>query len=181
MKAILLSAAAGLLLFALITVCLRALKSRNRVQLLGILFLAVLPLLICIHLTTPPDLGFLSKDAMLPTSGLDLAFATFLYFTGFCGGILQLYNLAERGLSLRMLIDILEEPSGAITLDKMMKCYSRGQGIIWMYDKRLIDMISNGLVKFSDGNVILTGRGARLAHIYSALRTIAHIEDSDAQ
>ena len=80
-----------------------------------------------------------------------------------------------------MLIDILEEPSGAITLDKMMKCYSRGQGIIWMYDKRLSDMISNGLVKFSDGSIILTGRGTRLAHIYSALRTIAHIENSGAQ
>lgn len=181
MKAILLSAAAGLLLFALSTAYLRYFKLHNCVRMLGILFLIILPLLILAHLATPPDLGFLGKDAMVLIPSLDLLFAFVLYAAGFFGGILQLYNLADRGLSLRMLIDILEEPSGAITPDDMMRCYGGGQGITWMYDKRVRDMLSNGMVHEFSGNLVLTRRGIILARIYAALRTIAHVENMDAQ
>ena len=61
MKAILLSAATGLLLFILCTACLRYSRPHNRVRMLGGLFLALLPLLALAHIATPPDLGFLSQ------------------------------------------------------------------------------------------------------------------------
>jgi len=83
MKARWLSSAAGLLLCVLATIWLRNLKRNNRVQVLGILFVAVFLMLIFVHLLTPPDLGFLSNEAMLGNSGLDLFFATFLYSSGF--------------------------------------------------------------------------------------------------
>jgi hypothetical protein len=180
MKAILLSAAAGLLLFALSTVCFRYFRPYNRVRILGFLFLAVLPFLIIAHLATPPDLGFLNKDALISMPELDLLFALALYATGFFGGILQLYNLADRGLSLRMLIDIFESPSGATTIDDMMTRYGGGQGITWMYDKRVRDMISSGLVHQADSNLMLTKRGMTLARIYFALRAIAHVKNVGA-
>ena len=181
MKGVLLSAAAGMLLFILGTACLRYSKPRNRVRTLGLLFLAVLPLLVFAHLATPPDLGFLDKDAMITIPALDLLFALALYAAGFFGGILQLYNLADRGLSLRMLIDILEEPSSTLSPDRMITRYGGGQGIVWMYDKRIHDMIFSNLVKESNGNLILTRRGFALARIYSALRAIARADGTDRQ
>ena len=180
MKAILLSAATGLLLFILCTACLRYSRPHNRVRMLGGLFLALLPLLALAHIATPPDLGFLSRDSLVSIPGLDLVFAMALYATGFFGGILQLYNLADRGLSLRMLIDILEEPSGKMSADEIMTSYGGGQGIIWMYDKRIRDMLSSGLVRETDGNLVLTRRGVVLARVYSALRAVANTQSVNA-
>lgn len=180
MKAILLASGSGLLLFALVTICLRYVKTNNRVRIMGILFVAVLPLLVCVHLITPSDLGFLGAEARLLIPGLDLSFALFLYLAGFFGGILQLYNLADRGFSLRMLIDILQEPSGVMTVDDMMTGYGGGHGIIWMYDKRIRDMIYNGLVTEFGNKLVLTGRGLRLARTYRILRKVAHAQRADA-
>jgi hypothetical protein len=176
MKAILLSAATGLMLFILCTACLRYCRPHNRVRVLGGLFLALLPLLALAHIATPPDLGFLSRDSLVSIPGLDLVFATALYATGFFGGILQLYNLADRGLSLRVLIDILENSSGKMSADEIMRSYGSGKGIIWMYDKRIGDMLSSGLVREADGNLVLTRRGIMLARVYSALRSVANTQ-----
>ena len=118
---------------------------------------------------------------MITIPALDLLFALALYAAGFFGGILQLYNLADRGLSLRMLIDILEEPSSTLSPDRMITRYGGGQGIVWMYDKRIHDMIFSNLVKESNGNLILTRRGFALARIYSALRAIARADGTDRQ
>jgi len=179
MKGILLSAAAGLLLFAFSTACLRYFTPSNRVRALGLLFLVVLLLLVVIHLSTPPDLGFLGKEALISGEYFDLFFALGLFTAGFFGGILQIYNLADRGLSLRMLIDILEDRSGALSTDEMMVRYGHNQGIVWMYDKRIRDMKFSGLIVESNENLVLTERGAFLARAYSALRTVAHVEEPD--
>ena len=63
----------------------------------------------------------------------------------------------------------------------MMTSYGGGQGIVWMYDKRIHDMISSNLVKETNGNLILTRRGFVLARIYSALRAIARADGTDRQ
>ena len=68
MKAILLSAATGLLLFVVCTAYLRYSRPHNRVRKLGGLFLALLPLLALAHIVTPPDLGFLSRDSLVSNS-----------------------------------------------------------------------------------------------------------------
>ena len=43
-----------------------------------------------------------------------------------------------------MLIDILEAPSGKMSADEIMTSYGGRKGIIWMYDKRIRDMLSSG-------------------------------------
>jgi hypothetical protein len=135
----------------------------------------VLPFLLLFHLATPPDLGFLPARLITPVASVDLAFAAYLYSAGFFGGILQLYNLADRGFSLRILIDILESRHGAMEVDGIMTGYSAGRGIAWMYDKRIEGMVSTGLVSVDGARLILTDKGKRAADVFSCLRRFARV------
>src|SRR5262249_52460846 len=112
---------------------------------------------------------------VIPIAWIDVAFAVFLYSVGFFGGILQLYNLADRGFSLRILIDILEAPSQVMSLDDVMQGYSAGRGIAWMYDKRLEDMQSAGLVKVDGDSLVLTPKGQHVARLFTWLQEFARV------
>jgi hypothetical protein len=175
MKAILIAASAGLLLFGCVSVSLRSGITRRRARLMLIAFLAVLPVMLAVHLLTPPDLGFLPSELVMPMAWIDIAFAVFLYSVGFFGGILQLYNLADRGFSLRILIDILEAPSGATRLDDVMQGYGAGRGIAWMYAKRLEDLQSVGLAKVEGESLVLTPKGQRVANLFMWLQEFARV------
>jgi hypothetical protein len=175
MKAILLAALAELLLFACVSACLRSGITKQRARLMLIAFLSVLPVLLAAHLLTPPDLGFLSPELMMPIAWVDITFAVFLYSVGFFGGILQLYNLADRGFSLRILIDILEAPPQAMRLDDVMQGYSGGRGIAWMYAKRLEDLQSAGLAKVEGKCLVLTPKGQRIAKLFTWLQEFARV------
>src|SRR6266852_6149470 len=135
-----------------------------------ILFLVVLPLLIAADVLSPADLGFLPSTLVMPSVLLDLAFATFLYGAGFFGGLLQLYNLADRGLSLRILIDVLEAPAGIMTTESEVMTYGAGRGLVWMYDKRVEGMIAAGLVDLEGERLILMPRGLRIARLFARLQ-----------
>src|SRR4051794_35627887 len=100
MKAILVAALAELLLLAGVSWGLRLTHRRARLMLIA--FMSILPMLLAIHLLTPPDLGFLSAEFVMPIAWIDVVFSVFLFGVGFFGGILQLYNLADRGFSLRI-------------------------------------------------------------------------------
>jgi hypothetical protein len=175
MKAIIVAALADLVLFVGVSWCLRSGVTDQRARLMLIAFMSVLPLLLAIHLLTPPDLGFLSAEFVMPIAWIDVAFSVFLYSVGFFGGILQLYNLADRGFSLRILIDILETPSGAMSLDDVMRGYSAGRGIGWMYAKRLNDMQSGGLARLESECLVLTPKGRRVAKLFKWLQEFARI------
>jgi hypothetical protein len=175
MKAILLAALAELLLFACVSAFLRSGVTRRRARSMLIAFLSLLPVLLVAHLLTPPDLGFLPAELVMPIAWVDIAFAVFLYSVGFFDGILQLYNLADRGFSLRILIDILEAPSQTMRLDDVMQGYSAGRGIAWMYAKRLEDMQSAGLAKVEGASLVLTPKGQRVAKLFTWLQEFARV------
>jgi hypothetical protein len=175
MKAILIAALAELLLFACVSVCLRLDVTEQRARLMLIAFVSVLPVLLAAHALTPPDLGFLGAGWVTPIVLVDIAFAVFLYTVGFFGGLLQLYNLADRGFSLRILIDILEAPSQIMNLEDVMKGYSGGRGIAWMYAKRLKDMKSAGLVEADGECLVLTPKGRRAANLFTWLQEFARV------
>jgi hypothetical protein len=181
MKAILLAALAGLLLFACVSACLRSGITQRRARLMLIAFLSVLPVLLAVHLLTPPDFGFLPAALVMPVTWVDIVFAVFLYSVGFFGGILQLYNLADRGFSLRILIDILEAPSHAMSLDEVMQRYSAGRGIAWMYAKRLEDMQSAGLAKVEGESLVLTPKGQRVARLFTWLQEFARVAPATSE
>lgn len=173
MKAILVALLAGMVLFAIVTLVLRLSPTKRRARAMLVAFLAVLPFLVLVHLVTPPDLGFLPARLVTPIAPVDLAFAVFLYGVGFFGGILQLYNLADRGFSLRILVDILESRHGTMDVDGIMAGYSAGRGIVWMYDKRVQGMVSTGLVCIEGDRLILTDKGRRAADVFRRLRDLA--------
>jgi hypothetical protein len=170
MKAILLALVAGLLVFAVVTAVFRLSGAYRTAKTLLLIFLAVAPCLAGLVLLTPADLGFLGAKLVNPSIAVDLGFALFLYTAGFFGGLLQLYNLADRGFSLRILIDALELQSGSTSLDRVMSGYSAGKGIVWMYDKRIDGMTSTGLVTLEANEMKLTGKGWRAAWVFGRLR-----------
>jgi hypothetical protein len=133
-------------------------------------FLAIAPVLIALVLLTPADLGMLPDGLSNPLMLVDLGFTLFLYTAGFFGGLLQLYNLADRGFSLRILIDALELQSACTSLDQVMPGYSAGKGISWMYEKRIAGMTSTGLARIEGDSITLTERGWRAARVFAWLR-----------
>jgi hypothetical protein len=175
MKAILIAGMAELLLFACVAASLRSGITQRRARSMLIAFLTLLPVLLVAYFLTPPDLGFLPAELVMPIAWVDLAFAVFLYSVGFFGGILQLYNLADRGFSLRILIDILEAPSQTMGLDDVMRGYSAGRGIVWMYAKRLADIQNAGLARVEGGYLLLTPRGRRMAAAFTWLQEFVRI------
>jgi hypothetical protein len=181
MKAILLALAAGALLFAVGTWQLCRVPGGKGAGTWLLIYFAILPVFAAVHLLTPPDLGVLPSAFQIPIPIIDLGFFFFLYTVGFFGGVLQLYNLADRGFSLRILIDIQHAPQGVVTLEEVMKYYSAGRGIAWMYRKRVQGMIATGLVVENDGQLVLTDRGHRVARLFSWLQDVACVEKAQVR
>jgi hypothetical protein len=181
MKAIILSIAAGILLFIVATLVFRIFSIERRARALFIFFVFIFFLLVLTHLLTPADLGILPNGAVTPISFVDLLFAAFLYTAGFMGGVIQIYNLADRGLSLRIIIDIFIQPSGKVSARDVMKLYGGGHGIEWMYDKRLHGMLAAGLIQFHNDVVQLTTRGQRAAKLFAAVQNYARINSDESR
>ena len=176
MKAILLALAAGVALLAIGTWQLRRQPGGGAATLLRV-FLVLLPVLAIVYLVTPASLGILPPSLQIPIPAVDFLFCLFLYIAGFFGGVLQLYNLADRGFSLRILIDILHAPSRTMTLDEVMTGYSGGRGIAWMCGKRIEGMTATGLTQADGSKLVLTARGRFLAQLFSRLRSFARVDE----
>jgi hypothetical protein len=142
------------------------------------LYSLTVPPVLAVYLLTPADLWVLPAWLTASDWRADLLFATLVYVAGFFGGILQLYNLSDRGFSLRILIDIDEAPDGRLDLDGVMAGYSAGRGIRWMYRKRLDDMVSRRLIVADPQSVILTKGGRRTAEVFSRLRKILQLDET---
>jgi hypothetical protein len=170
MKAILLALLAGLSVLGTTTVIFRVASAARSAKTMLLVFLIIAPVLTGLVLLTPADLGFLPTMLVSPLTVVDLGFALFLYTAGFFGGLLQLYNLADRGFSLRILIDAHELQFGCTSLDLVMTGYSAGKGIAWMYRKRIDGMTATGLIRLEAGNMELTGKGWRVARGFGWLR-----------
>ena len=176
MKAIILASAICLVYLALVTVAFRlAASDAKRARLMTLLFLCTLPIVVLLHFLTPPDLGFI-PPALVENPGLDLGLLVFLYSSSFFGGVLQLYNLADRGFSLRIAIDISQSHVGGMTVAGVIRSYSEGKGTNWMYQKRIDDLVELRLVKIEDDRVTATPEGLQVAARFSWLRNFIRVE-----
>jgi hypothetical protein len=171
MKSLILASLMTLGEFALVTWIFRSGRVRRRAATMSRLFLASLPLFIAVHLATPRDLGILPVSLSEPSRAADLAFGLLVYGAAFFGGILQIYNLADRGFSLRILIDLDEVSGGPLSAEEIAERYSEGRGLEWMFTKRLEDLVEQGLVTIEGGVVRNSARGARTAALFDRLRT----------
>jgi hypothetical protein len=174
MKAIILATAATGLTIILAVLVFRTARIERRAFALLLIYIAVLCGLVGFSLSTPEDLWFLPADFIAKPRWLDLLAASFFYSAAFFGGILQLYNLADRGLSLRILIDVVEHGKQGATMPELFEGYSGGRGMTWMYDKRLDGMIRSGLAVVDEKDLQLTRRGEKTAVIYSWVRRRLH-------
>ena len=170
MKAICLASAMTVILLALATLGFRFFSSRKRARQMTMIYLACLLALIGVWSATPDDLGFLSRSLIIEPSWLDLPLALFFFSAAFFGGALQLYNLAERGLSLRILIDVLEAPNESLDVPELMAAYGGGEGISGMYRKRIEGLIEAGFVRRAHDSIVLTAKGVNTAGLFARIR-----------
>src|SRR6059058_2662331 len=103
MKAIIIATLMSLAVAGMVTITLRRVTQGRRAGVMVRVFLWFAPVLVVVWSITPDDLGFLPQTLKAEPPWFDLASCLFFYTGAFFGGLLQLYNLAERGLSLRML------------------------------------------------------------------------------
>lgn len=71
----------------------------------------------------------------------------------FCLGYMQVFSLTCRGFSLRILVDL--DKHGALDLDGVMREYSDGRGMDWLFNKRITSMESLQLVRCEDKALVL--------------------------
>src|SRR5262245_55587713 len=128
MKAVCLASAMTIVLLLATTVAFRVAPAKHRVRQLGILYLVCTAALVAVWLLTPEDLGFLPPWLLAGPPWFDLLLALFFFAAAFFGGVAQLYNLADRGFSLRILVDALEHPSATVGRDQLTAGYGGGQG-----------------------------------------------------
>ena len=177
MKGLLLAAALSIGYVVVVTVVFRLWPIHRKAAVMTGGHLLTVPCLIAAHLSSPADLWVLPAVLTRGPPIADLGFGLLLYSSGYFGGLLQLYNLADRGLSLRILIDIDETASGRTTAAKLYRQYSAGRGLGWMYDKRLADLVEGRFVEISEGLVRNRPRGTRVAGVFQWARRFLRMDD----
>ncbi len=176
MKAIGLATAMTLVLLLLATLTFRLVQSEQRARQLAALYAVCAALLACLWLATPDDLGVLPRSLVVMPRWLDLLLTLFFFSAAFFGGVLQLYNLADRGFSLRTLMDAREHPSGPADADRLIGEYGGGRGIRWMYDKRVADMLQGKFIARAADNLVLCRKGISLADVFMRIRQFLRLE-----
>lgn len=176
MKGLLLAAVSSLLCVGGVTVLFRLVDvPRRAAAMLGI-FLATIPLYVAAYALTPADLWLLPGGLVEPRGFLCGAFGLFVHAALFLGGWLQVYNLAERGFSLRILIDIDESPARGLSPEEEEAAYGGGRGMGWMLDKRIEGLLSTRLMVERDGRLMATDKGTRAARLFGGLRAFLQID-----
>lgn len=175
MKGIILSLVFIIFLFFLIVIVFNLWNNRKHALVLLLLFLFSIPLYVYLFMISPDNLFFLPRYSTEENHFVTMVFGIFIYLALFGGGILQLYNLTDRGFSLRILIDILESKNGNLTQEEIMKNYGGGKGIDWMYQKRIDGMLDNNFVVVNDDIVRITPKGKKTAVVFSFLRKFLNL------
>jgi hypothetical protein len=179
MKAVVVSVTMTIGLLVAVTVTSRVRRTSAR-QMMTVFFCCLI-ISVLVWLQTPSDLGFLPESSLINPTGLDLLLMLFFFTAAFFGGVLQLYNLADRGFSLRILIDIEEAGISGVDAEWAMTNYSNGQGLTWMYRKRIDGLLKANLVRPEKGMLVLTSKGRRAADALSAARCFLHLEQTQSR
>jgi hypothetical protein len=175
MKAIILATAMTIVLLAVVTIALRFHQTAQRVKQMTLIYFGCVILLVLAWFTTSVDLGFFSPSLLIEPEWLDFSLMLFFFTAAFFGGALQLYNLADRGFSLRILIDV-EQTAHAIDAEWLVANYGGGKGLTWMYGKRIEGLLETKLVDRKAETLELTSKGERAADVFLAVRRFLHLE-----
>jgi hypothetical protein len=176
MKAVILATAMAIVLLVVVTLALRLHPTPRRARQMTLIYFVCLIGAASMWFVTSADLGFLAPSLLVEPPWLDLSLMLFFFSAVFFGGVLQLYNLADRGLSLRILIDFAEADSRIIDTNWLIANYGGGKGLGWMYGKRIGGMLETDLVERKPGMIALTPKGARAAAGLFAVRRFLRLE-----
>jgi len=176
MKAVILATAMTIVLLVLVTLALRHHPTPRRARKMMLIYVLCLIGAATVWFTTSGDLGFLAQSLLIEPPWQDLSLMLFFFSAAFFGGVLQLYNLADRGLSLRILIDFAEADSRIIDTDWLIANYGGGKGLAWMYEKRIAGMLETNLVERRASTIALTSKGAHTAAVLFAVRRFLRLE-----
>ena len=178
MKALLLALGCSLLYAVAVTVLFRRRQMRERAAAMLRLFLATVPVYLAAYAATPADLGVLAPWLLEPRYVAAGAFGLFVHAALFFGGWWQVYNLADRGCALHIVLAICESPERALSAPEIEARYGAGRGLHWMPDKRIEDILDRGLATLRGGRLHATPKGARVARLFGLLRAVLRLDDT---
>jgi hypothetical protein len=176
MKAIIFATATTIVLLVVVTIAFRFHQTTQRARQMTLIYLGCVMLSVLTWFTTPVDLGFLASSLLIQPNWLDFSLMLFFFSAAFFGGALQLYNLADRGFSLRILIDVEQTDSHAIDADWLVANYAGGKGLTWMYAKRIEGLLETKLVDRKAEIIELTSKGGRAAAVLLAVHRFLRLE-----
>jgi hypothetical protein len=176
MKAVIVAAAMTLVLLLIVTLAFRLHRTQERAKQMILLYFGCAVVAALAWAVTPLDLGFLAPSLLIEPRWLDLSLMLFFFSSAFFGGILQLYNLADRGFSLRILIDLDATTPCSGGVDTLVKTYGGGQGLTWMYGKRLHGLLAGDFVRCNGDTLELTPRGRRTAEMFAAAHRFLRLD-----
>jgi hypothetical protein len=176
MKAIIFATATAIVLLVVVTVTFRVHQTAQRAKQMTLIYLGCVMLSTLTWFTTSIDLGFLAPSLLIEPGWLDFSLMLFFFSAAFFGGVLQLYNLADRGFSLRILIDVEQTSSRAVDADWLAANYGGGKGLTWMYGKRIEGLLETKLVDRKAEMIELTSKGERAAAVLLAARRFLRLE-----
>ena len=176
MKGLLLAGAAALAGGLAVTVVFRTGVPARRAAAMLRVFLASAAGYALAYVLTPPDLGMLPAALVEPRPALDAALGLFVHGALFFGGWLQLYNLADRGFGLHVLIAIHRAPGRGLTFEEVRAGYGGGRGMAGMVDKRLAGVLATGFVTLDGGRLRPTAKGRRAGALFGALRRFLQLD-----
>jgi hypothetical protein len=176
-KAVLLATAMSAMYLVLVTVGFRMSRPGiRRARFMVRLFWATLAITAALYFATPSDLGFIPGSWLEKNKALEFCFLLFLLSACFFGGILQLYSLADRGFSLRIAIEVDSSPTGSMTVDEVIRSYSAGRGLNWMYQKRVEDMARLNLIHENQNTIGATPAGVKVGERFAKLRRFLRVD-----
>jgi hypothetical protein len=71
---------------------------------------------------------------------------------------------------------MLEAPIGAVDVDYLTANYSRGRGLVWMYRKRIDDIVAARFIDQVNKRIVLTAKGAMFADLFINARRVLGLE-----
>ena len=165
-----------IVLLAVVTIALRFYQTGQRAKQMTLIYFGCVILLVLAWFSTSVDLGFLVPSLLIEPGWLDFSLMLFFFTAAFFGGALQLYNLADRGFSLRILIDVEQTNSHAVDADWLVANYGGGKGLTWMYGKRIEGLLETKLVDRKAETIELTSKGERAATVLLAVHRFLRLE-----
>jgi hypothetical protein len=176
MKSIIVAAAMTLVLLLIVTLAFRLRPTQERARQMTLLYFGCAVVAMLAWFITSVDLGFLAPSLLIEPPWLDFLLMLFFFSSAFFGGVLQLYNLADRGFSLRILIDLDSANPCSGGVDALVKTYGGGQGLTWMYGKRLHSLLAGDFVRRNGDTLELTARGRRTAEMFGAAHRFLRLD-----